>query len=136
MAVESADGGCACGAIRYRVEGRPLVSSVCHCRTCRRTAGAPLVPWVTFPAARFALLRGKPGELRSSPPVVRTFCRDCGTPLTYVHSDRPAELDVTACSLDDPDAFPPTHHGWGDHRVKWLRLDDGLPVHAESEPRS
>ena len=127
-----AEGGCFCGAIRYRVEGKPSGSMVCHCRTCRRVAGAPVVAWVTFPIARFEWLRGKPSEFHSTPPVRRTYCAACGTPLSYEHSDGPDFLDITTCSLDDPDQFPPTHHSWLSHDLRWLRFGDGLPTFQQS----
>jgi hypothetical protein len=37
------EGGCLCGAIRYRVSGKPANTMICHCRTCRRAAGSPVV---------------------------------------------------------------------------------------------
>ena len=127
----AAEGGCACGAIRYAVEGEPTNTMVCHCRTCRRVAGAPVVAWVTFPQARFRILKGDPASFHSTAPVTRTFCRDCGTPIAYRHADSAGTLDVTTCSLDDPDAFPPTHHSWLAHDLAWVRFGDGLPTFAE-----
>ena len=42
------DGGCLCGAVRYRLEGPPLHADYyCHCRMCQRAAGAPVVAWGT-----------------------------------------------------------------------------------------
>lgn len=127
-----AEGGCFCGAIRYQVDGKPMNSMVCHCRTCRRVAAAPVVAWVTFPAAQFRVLRGKPAEFHSTPPVRRTYCAACGTPLTYEHDDSRDSVDVTTCSLDDPDQFPPTHHSWLSHDLRWLRFGDGLPTFQQS----
>jgi hypothetical protein len=127
----AAEGGCACGAIRYAAEGEPTNTMVCHCRTCRRVAAAPVVAWVTFPVARFRILRGTPGSFHSTAPVTRTFCRDCGTPIAYRHADSPDTIDVTTCSLDDPDAFPPTHHSWLAHDLGWVRFGDGLPAFEE-----
>jgi hypothetical protein len=60
MPTISAEGGCICGAIRYRVTGERTGSMVCHCQTCRRVAGAPVVAWVTFPSAQFQVIRGQP----------------------------------------------------------------------------
>lgn len=40
------EGGCRCGAIRYRITGEPLSAGFCHCRMCQRAAGAPVVAWV------------------------------------------------------------------------------------------
>jgi hypothetical protein len=107
---------------------------VCHCRSCRRAAGAPAVPWVTFAKSAFRLTQGEPGEFRSSAPVVRTFCRACGTPLTYRHESYGDAIDITTCSLDEPERFPPTHHSWLSHDVPWVRFGDGLPAFAEFRP--
>src|SRR5262245_66369257 len=87
MTTNVAEGGCFCGAIRYRVSGSPTNKMVCHCQSCRRVAAAPVVAWVTFPRAQFELLRGEPAAFNSSEPVRRTFCPGCGTPLTYEHRD-------------------------------------------------
>ena len=128
---EAAEGGCVCGAIRYRVRGRPSNTMICHCRTCRRVAASPVVAWVTFPKSEFQLVQGHPSEFRSSAPVRRSFCGACGTQLTYVHDDSPSTVDITTCSLDDPDAFPPTHHSWLSHDLAWVHFGDGLPTFAE-----
>jgi hypothetical protein len=101
---------------------------VCHCQTCRRIAGAPVVAWVTFDKANFQITQGSPAEFSSSEPVRRTFCAQCGTQLTYESDKYPATVDITTCSLDDPSAFPPTHHSWLNHDVRWVRFGDGLPA--------
>lgn len=126
-AVGAATGGCFCGAVRYAITGPLRDASHCHCSSCRRTAGAPLVTWATYPRGAFRLTRGTPRELRSSPPVTRTFCGACGTPLTYLTRDEPEWIDVTVISLDDPDAVTPDDHIWTEHRLPWLDLDDDLP---------
>ncbi len=67
-------------------------------------------------------------------PGVRTFCASCGTPLTYTHAERPSEVDVTTCTLDNPEAFPPTYHAWVSHDLAWVRFGDGLTAyHAAKE---
>ena len=131
MATRILEGGCLCGAIRYRVTEEPTNSMICHCRSCRRAAASPVVAWLTFPATRFEFTRGQPTEFRSSPPVRRTFCGSCGTPLTYQHSDSPSTIDLTTCSLDDPQSFPPTHHSWLSDDLAWVRFGDGLPTFRE-----
>ena len=136
MQTGAVEGGCFCGEVRYRITGAPTNSMVCHCRSCRRVAAAPVVAWVTFPVAIFEWLRGRRSEFNSSEPVRRTFCAACGTPLTYAHRDHSGSVDVTTCSLDDPDAFPPTHHSWLRHDVAWVRFGDGLPTFAEWRPSS
>ena len=128
------EGGCLCGAIRYRVTGRPTNTMICHCGTCRRAAGSPVVAWLTFARANFQISKGTLAEFSSTPPVLRGFCGQCGTPLTYSHRDSPDAIDVTTCSLDDPQAFPPTHHSWLSDNVGWVRFGDGLPMFPQSRP--
>jgi hypothetical protein len=123
------EGGCLCGAIRFRVSGAPVTSGICHCRTCRRISSAPMLPFVTFPYDRFQLTLGKPADFHSSPPVTRSFCGRCGTPLTYRHNDYADEIDVMTCSLDDPETFPPSYHIWVSQKLSWVKLSDGLPAH-------
>ena len=128
-------GGCLCGAVRYRVEGEPLSSSVCHCRTCRKAASAPALPFVTLPAGAVAFTRGEPKEFQSSPAVTRGFCGQCGSPLTYRSDAEPATIDVTTCSLDDPEAFAPSYHIWVGDKLAWERIADGLPAYEDDKTR-
>jgi hypothetical protein len=130
--MQISEGGCLCGAVRYRLSGNAMGSMVCHCQTCRRLAGAPVVAWVTFPKEAFQLTRGSPSEFHSTAPVRRTFCGTCGTPLTYAHENSPTSIDITTCTLDNPASFPPTHHSWLSHDIGWVRFGDGLPTFQQS----
>ena len=136
MQTRIVEGGCLCGAVRYRATGEPANSMICHCQTCRRAAASPVVPWVTFAAAQFQFTSGRPVQFSSSPPVRRSFCGSCGTPLTYEHSDSPSTIDITTCSLDDPQSFPPTHHSWLSDDIAWVRFGDGLPTFQQFRPAS
>ena len=124
------EGGCLCGAVRYRVEGQPLHAGYCHCRMCQRAAGAPVVAWGAWPADRFAWLQGKPGRFASSAKGERSFCPSCGTSLTSVDPVYRRLVEVTLASLDDPAAFPPEEHIWTASRIRWLELGDKLPRHT------
>src|SRR6185503_6909117 len=35
-----AEGGCQCGAIRYRLTGEPVFLTICHCGECKRQSGS------------------------------------------------------------------------------------------------
>jgi len=132
MTSTAVEGGCLCGAVRYRVIDQPLAQALCHCRSCRLASGAPSVAWAVFLASEFAFVLGTPNSYRSSSRVVRTFCGNCGTPLTYQHASRQDKIDVTTVTLDSPDDFPPTKEIWIEHKVAWETLNDGL----EHYPRS
>jgi hypothetical protein len=117
------EGGCLCGAVRYRVTGLPLYSAICHCRSCRRAAAAPAVAWQTFEWQQFELLAGTPRTYRSSPGVRRTFCENCGTPLTYSSEQRSQQVDITSASLDDPEITPPRSEVWLEDKLAWVSPD-------------
>ena len=128
-----ADGGCFCGAVRYRLGGPPLDASHCHCRMCQRAVGAPVVAWGTWPADRFTWLQGRPATFPSSANGERTFCARCGTSLTFVDPTDRGLVDVALASLDDPEAFAPDHHIWTSSRIGWLEIDDDLPRYEGSK---
>ena len=122
-------GGCQCGAVRYEVHGEPFHQTLCHCTDCRRTSGAPVVAWFSVPPEAFNVTQGELQRFRSSPQVVRSFCGLCGTPVTYQREGL-AEIDVTTCSLDDPESVPPRDHTFVRSALGWAAVEDGLPRYA------
>lgn len=126
------EGGCHCGAIRYALSAPPQQSMVCHCKTCRRISGAPVVAWLTVDPGVFAITKGKPKRYMSSPNVERQFCGQCGTQLTYARTDDASYIDVATATLDNPDAYRPSHHSWLSHDIAWIKFGDGLPAFQES----
>jgi hypothetical protein len=128
----AADGGCLCGAVRYRANGAPQATSLCHCESCRRSTGGPSLAWAIFPEASVAITEGTLTEHQSSPGVYRGFCARCGTSLTYRRDNRPGLFDVTTASLDDPEAFPPAWEIWVEERLSWMTTHPALPQFARS----
>ena len=126
------EGGCLCGAIRYRFAGEPRARSLCHCNTCRRATGGPTVAWVVLPSTSFAFTAGTPTAFSSSPGIVRTFCGRCGTSLTYQRVAEGETIDVTTASLDSPDEFPPTREIWLSHKLVWESTNEAMAQYAHS----
>lgn len=123
-------GGCSCGAVRYDIGtagGDPFHPTLCHCTDCRRAAGAPAVAWFSVRPGALRWTAGAPALHRSSAPIERGFCGRCGTQLTYRSDHYPDEIDVTTCSLDDPEQLPPQDHTFASRRLRWLHVADGLP---------
>lgn len=121
------EGGCLCGAVRYRIMGPASNPCFCHCASCRRATGATMVPWATFALESVRIVRGRLSEFRSSAEVSRGFCAHCGTSLTYRHEGRAGEIDVTLSTLDDPTLLPPRMHVWVKDRLPWVVIGDELP---------
>lgn len=114
-------GGCFCGAIRYEINNDATACGNCHCTMCRRTSGAPFVTWLVVPTGAFRFTTGNARELKSSAAGVRTFCADCGTPLTCISGHHADRVDITVGSLDDPGAFPPAVQVYHDTRLPWVQ---------------
>ena len=89
MTENAIEGGCLCGAIRYRSELAPIASVLCHCSSCRRASGAPSLAWLILPAEGFSFTQGEPKTFRSSPHVAR-FLRSLRNldPLSQRQPDR------------------------------------------------
>ena len=126
------EGGCLCGAVRYRVAGEPIATTLCHCRSCRRASGGVTVAWAVFEKAAFEWIKGEPHEYSSSPGIFWRFCGACGSLVGYRRDSRPDHVDVTTATLDDPDAFPPTVEIWVGDKIAWEALHPDLP----KKPRS
>jgi hypothetical protein len=122
-------GGCLCGATRYAINAGARYTSYCHCEDCRKASGAPVVAWTFFPVGSLTWIKGAPKTLRFSERV-RTFCPDCGTPLSFFDPAIPGEFEVTTCSLDHPEFHPPRDHTWTSDRLPWFETADALPRHA------
>ena len=125
-------GGCFCGDIRYEAGGTPFNETNCHCSICRRTTGAPFVAWFSVERAQFRFVAGTPVRFNSTDKGTRSFCRRCGTQLTFEHRDAPGEIDVTTASLDDPESVPPRDHTRTSSRLGWVKLADDLPLYPEA----
>jgi len=118
------EGGCHCGAIRYRLSARPFSADYCHCRDCQKITGAPVGAWMDFKADEIAWLGGQPTEYASSENIRRGFCPRCGSTLSYRSLKHPEYLTLAICTLDDPDTVRPTYHIYTDSQVGWMHIGD------------
>ncbi len=128
------EGGCFCGKVRYQADGVVFDPCLCHCIDCRHVAGAPFMAWFSVKRRALRFVRGEPRQLASSAHVLRTFCADCGTPLTYQHDETPENIDISTASLDHPESVPPEDHVWTAEKLPWISIDDGLPQHRDGRP--
>lgn len=121
------DGGCLCGAVRYRLHSKPFEAGYCHCGLCRHASGAPVLVFATVPRGDFEFVRGTPRRYRSSSFGERWFCGDCGTQLSMQVDHEPDTTDFTVASLDDASAMQPGFHIWHASRIDWFHTQDTLP---------
>jgi hypothetical protein len=134
MSEDRRQGGCQCGAVRYEISGRPLMTAICHCTLCRRANAAPAVAWAMFHDRQVRFIKGTPATYASSAEAQRSFCAACGSQIAFTASYIPGLIDITVGSLDHPETMAPTLHYWEAKRLPWLRLGDDLPKYPELPP--
>ena len=106
----AAEGGCRCGAVRFRVEGEPVGVRACWCRDCQYTATGGAAINVIFPSAGFTLV-GETADFASvadsGTAMHRRFCPACGTPLLSQAETRPHVVVLRAGAMDRPQDYRP-----------------------------
>ena len=132
----SPKGGCACGTVRYELQSDPSLSGWCHCTTCQKLSGSPGMVFASLPRADFVYVEGKD---RVKPLILtsfaqRSFCSDCGSPLTIAYDFQPYTIDFAVCTLDDPGIAPPETHIFSSSKPSWLQVEDGLPSYDRFRP--
>lgn len=125
------NGGCRCGAIRFRVSGPPVMVEYCHCNSCRRSSGSVVSVLAGFPRSGFDILDGIATYYGSTRGVQRSFCGTCGSPLFYENQEYPNEVYISLGSFDQPEALPPDRHVWMSDRITWYQIGDDLPQHDQ-----
>lgn len=52
------EGGCVCGAVRYRVRNKPVRTTACHCSFCQRRTGSAFGIGAYFREQDVEIVRG------------------------------------------------------------------------------
>jgi hypothetical protein len=125
-------GGCLCGAVRFKARGEPINVRVCHCRNCQKAMGSPFFARALF-AQEALTVEGDTARYASSKATDRVFCKICGTRLFSWRTNGTA-AGIALATFDDRNAFTPTEHIWVSEKIDWVKLDDGLPHYPERAP--
>ena len=109
----NADGGCLCGAQRYRLHGRPARVTICHCRFCQRATGGAYMVEPIFDKSKFKILKGAPKIYEhqsegSGKQVYVNFCPNCGTKLFLTFERFTDVVGVYGGTFDNPNWYERT----------------------------
>jgi len=130
------DGGCACGAVRYRMTGGPMFVHCCHCRWCQRESGAAFALNAVIEADRVVLLKGAPVMVMtpSESGQGQNFarCPECRVALWSNYAGAGDALRfVRVGTLDQPDRLPPDIHIYTASKQPWVVIPPGTPAVPE-----
>jgi hypothetical protein len=129
---EVQEGGCLCGAVRYRVMNQPVRASICHCRNCQRRTGSAFGIGAYFKEADVDM-RGELStyEYRSDESgrwLRMQFCPACGNTVTWTAEALAGVRAIAGGSLDDPNWLKIDRHGWTRSKQKWVVYPPGVEI--------
>lgn len=136
--MEKITGGCQCGAVRYEIDGEPMLALHCECLDCKKSSGAGHVTAGAFPEAAVTItgtLKSYASTADSGATATRGFCPNCGGRISFKSSGVPGMLAISAGSMDDPGAISPVIAVYHKRHASWDHLDPAMPVSAEAPQR-
>lgn len=137
----SIEGGCACGAVRYRITRRPMFVHCCHCRWCQRESGAAFALNALVEADCVTLLKGSPevvntpSESGKGQKIIR--CPGCRIALWSNYAGAGDAIRfIRVGTLDEPDRLPPDIHIYTASKQPWVVLPPDTPAFEEYYDRN
>lgn len=134
---EDLEGGCLCGAVRFRTSKPPLRTLACHCTFCQKVTGSS-----SFAESMFSMdaVQFNSGELRSyehlsdgsNKKVYVHFCPRCGTTVSLTFERWPDIRGISRGCYDDPDAVTVSTHIW----TRSAQSGTALPQDVDCFPKA
>ncbi len=120
------NGGCQCGAVRYRCTSSPFVCYTCHCRACQHITASAFATCIQVPAEALEVLSGSPGVFTrvadSGNTLTTSICTVCGSALFVANSARPRIRTIYVGTLDCASEVEVDAHIWVSRRLPWVVL--------------
>jgi hypothetical protein len=131
------EGGCLCGAVRYRTTEQPVRTTVCHCTFCQRRTGSAFAVIVYFNEKDVEFTAGNPTrfEHRSDESgrwLRIEFCPRCGTTVAHTAEVFPGVRAIAGGTFDERAWFRIERHAWTRSACPWVVLPEGVQVFPTS----
>jgi hypothetical protein len=130
------EGGCTCGAVRYRMTSTPMFVHCCHCTWCQRETGTAFALNAMIEADRVELLKGEvetvntPSNSGKGQKITR--CPTCRIALWSNYAGAgDAVRFVRVGTLDEPERVPPDIHIFTSTKQPWVVLPAKMPAVPE-----
>ena len=133
--METFDGQCFCGKVRYRMQGRPMFIHCCHCRDCQQQAGSAFVINGLIEAERIELVDGAPKAVTmrtdSGHPHDIYRCETCQSALWSDYGGRGWLRFLRIATLDRAGEVVPDVHIYTRSKLPWVVLPAGARAFEE-----
>src|SRR6188768_2169200 len=125
------EGGCQCGAVRYRLTAAPLGIYACHCKDCQRFSGTTHTLSMVVRTSDAEVIAGTLAGFDKAADSGRTVrmlgCADCGTKIWNEPQASPDILVLKPGTLDDMSWAKPVGNIWTDRAQPWVHIDPNVP---------
>ena len=132
---ESLEGGCSCGAVRFRLTTAPMFVHCCHCLDCQKQTGSAFAINALMETDRIEMLASAPEPVSmptdSGRPHDIYRCPQCKVAVWSDYGRRPYLRFVRVGTLDDPTAITPDVHIYTRSKLPWVALPADVPAFAE-----
>ena len=129
-APETIGGSCLCDAVRFEIDGAPLVMVNCHCSRCRRGRSAAHASNLFVAIDQFRWTRGeqhvKVFDLPDAERFGTNFCGICGSDVPR-HSPKIGRVNIPGGCLDSDPGIRPGYHIFVGSKAPWYEITDALP---------
>lgn len=130
-------GGCVCGATRYRLTGEPALTQACHCTYCQRRTGAAFAVLAAFKAEQVdvqgpALTTYDHRSDESQRWVRNHFCPSCGSTVLITLERNPGVSVIPGGTLDEPGWLKITRHIWTRSAHDWIVFPPDAQVREQA----
>ena len=121
------EGGCLCGAVRFKAEGEPINVRVCHCRNCQQRTGSAFGWSAYFPNENVVATIGafRTYSIAGANVQERVFCGTCGTTLFWRARDFEGMTGIAGGCFGETPLPEPTMTVANETRCPWVTLPEG-----------
>jgi hypothetical protein len=126
---EQADGACVCGAVRLQIDIPAVWAWHDHSPASRHAQGCAYATYVGSWRSKFRFLQGEEHVARYEDPAsgaARSFCKRCGTPLTYERARAPKMVNIPRALFEGRTGREPRYHLGLAQAADWTYMGEPL----------
>lgn len=125
------EGGCECGAVRYRMNAKPIFVNCCHCRDCQKITGSAFAINALIEADQIDVSKGVENV---STVEGATRCNRCNSLLWAEHRKFSGIKFLRVGTLDEAESVLPDAHFFIRSKHHWVKIPQGVPMFETLPP--
>ena len=122
-------GACLCGGITFSVNGFSTEVANCHCTMCRKFHGAAFGTLVSVYGLKWLSGTELIKEFIAANGTTRTFCRECGSSISFLSKGANAsEIEMAIALFDTDIPVKVDAQIFTQNKANWCELLTGIPT--------